>query len=243
MDDGDILGHEPMGIVEEVGSAVTNISVGDRVVIPFQIACGHCFMCDQGLHTQCETTQVREQGMGAALFGYTKLYGQVPGGAGGASACASGAIRTDQGSRGSTGRSLCVSLGRSPHSMAGGAVRRHPQWRQPGGAWLGSDRRYGVSHRASSWRRAGNRNRSCARAPRAGEAFGVEALDLQEHDAGIVKVVRDLTQGRGPDSSGRCRRYGGARSAGRARSRIRSLGFLPDALRGQAHGKGEASIV
>ena len=53
---------------------------GDRVVIPFQIACGSCFMCDRGLQTQCETTQVREHGMGAALFGYTKLYGAVPGG-------------------------------------------------------------------------------------------------------------------------------------------------------------------
>jgi threonine dehydrogenase-like Zn-dependent dehydrogenase len=80
MGEGDILGHEPMGIVEEVGGEVTNLAPGDRVVIPFQIACGSCFMCGQGLHTQCETTQVREQGMGAALFGYTKLYGQVPGG-------------------------------------------------------------------------------------------------------------------------------------------------------------------
>ncbi len=80
MGEGDILGHEPMGIVEEVGSAVTNLAAGDRVVIPFQIACGSCFMCGEGLHTQCETTQVREHGMGAALFGYTKLYGQVPGG-------------------------------------------------------------------------------------------------------------------------------------------------------------------
>jgi threonine dehydrogenase-like Zn-dependent dehydrogenase len=78
--EGDILGHEPMGIVEEVGSEVTDLSPGDRVVIPFQIACGHCFMCGQGLQTQCETTQVREEGMGAALFGYTKLYGEVPGG-------------------------------------------------------------------------------------------------------------------------------------------------------------------
>jgi threonine dehydrogenase-like Zn-dependent dehydrogenase len=80
MGDGDILGHEPMGIVQEVGSEVTNLAPGDRVVIPFQIACGSCFMCGQGLHTQCETTQVREQNMGAALFGYTKLYGEVPGG-------------------------------------------------------------------------------------------------------------------------------------------------------------------
>jgi threonine dehydrogenase-like Zn-dependent dehydrogenase len=80
LEKGDVLGHEPMGIVEEVGTGIDNLSVGDRVVIPFQIACGDCFMCGQGLTTQCETTQVREHGMGAALFGYTKLYGQVPGG-------------------------------------------------------------------------------------------------------------------------------------------------------------------
>jgi threonine dehydrogenase-like Zn-dependent dehydrogenase len=80
MEVGDILGHEPMGIVEEVGAEVNNIAVGDRVVIPFNISCGHCFMCDQQLYSQCETTQVREQGKGAALFGYTKLYGEVPGG-------------------------------------------------------------------------------------------------------------------------------------------------------------------
>jgi threonine dehydrogenase-like Zn-dependent dehydrogenase len=77
---GSILGHEPMGVVEEVGADVTELAVGDRVVIPFQISCGHCFMCDQGLQTQCETTQVREEGMGATLFGYTRLYGNQPGG-------------------------------------------------------------------------------------------------------------------------------------------------------------------
>ena len=80
MNEGDVLGHEPMGIVEEVGSAVANLAPGDRVVIPFQIACGHCYMCEQDLQTQCETTQVREQGMGAALFGYSNLYGAVAGG-------------------------------------------------------------------------------------------------------------------------------------------------------------------
>ncbi|BBX89473.1 glutathione-dependent formaldehyde dehydrogenase [Mycolicibacterium boenickei] len=80
MHPGDILGHEPMGIVQEVGSAVGNLTVGERVVIPFQISCGHCFMCDQQLYTQCEETQVRGQGMGAALFGYSELYGRVPGG-------------------------------------------------------------------------------------------------------------------------------------------------------------------
>ena len=80
MHPGDILGHEPMGIVREVGSAITDLAVGDRVVIPFQISCGSCYMCDQQLFTQCETTQVRNEGMGAALFGYSELYGQVPGG-------------------------------------------------------------------------------------------------------------------------------------------------------------------
>jgi threonine dehydrogenase-like Zn-dependent dehydrogenase len=80
LDEGDILGHEPMGIVEEVGPGVTRVARGDRVVVPFNICCGSCFMCDQGLYSQCETTQVHEQGTGAALFGYTKLYGQVPGG-------------------------------------------------------------------------------------------------------------------------------------------------------------------
>ena len=80
IDEGDILGHEPMGIVEETGPEVTHIEAGDRVVIPFNVSCGNCFMCTDGLMSQCETTQVREYGTGAALLGYTKLYGQVPGG-------------------------------------------------------------------------------------------------------------------------------------------------------------------
>ncbi|HEV7654720.1 MAG TPA: zinc-dependent alcohol dehydrogenase [Mycobacteriales bacterium] len=77
---GDVLGHEPMGIVEEVGSEVTHIRPGDRVVVPFNISCGSCWMCSRGLYAQCETTQVRSQGKGAALLGYTALYGSVPGG-------------------------------------------------------------------------------------------------------------------------------------------------------------------
>ncbi|MFF4833490.1 zinc-dependent alcohol dehydrogenase [Streptomyces sp. NPDC001315] len=79
MTPGDILGHEPMGIVEEVGAGVPDLMAGDRVVVPFQIACGNCWMCLDGLPTQCETTQVTGEGMGAALFGYTRLYGAVPG--------------------------------------------------------------------------------------------------------------------------------------------------------------------
>src|SRR3954467_9436389 len=77
IDAGDILGHEPMGVVVEAGTGVSQLKPGDRVVVPFNISCGHCFMCDHGLQSQCETTQNREQGTGASLFGYTKLYGQV----------------------------------------------------------------------------------------------------------------------------------------------------------------------
>jgi threonine dehydrogenase-like Zn-dependent dehydrogenase len=80
LDEGDILGHEPIGIVEEVGPEVTQIAPGDRVVVPFNISCGRCWMCERRLFAQCETTQVRAHGKGAALFGYTRLYGSVPGG-------------------------------------------------------------------------------------------------------------------------------------------------------------------
>jgi threonine dehydrogenase-like Zn-dependent dehydrogenase len=80
MEPGDIVGHEPMGVVREVGSAVSSLSVGDRVVVPFNVSCGTCWMCSRGLFSQCETTQNREHGTGASLFGYSKLYGQVPGG-------------------------------------------------------------------------------------------------------------------------------------------------------------------
>ncbi len=76
---GEVLGHEAMGIVEEVGSQVSTLAVGDRVVVPFTIACGRCWMCTRGMQSQCETTQVRAHDKGAAMFGYTKLYGQVPG--------------------------------------------------------------------------------------------------------------------------------------------------------------------
>lgn len=80
MQPGDVLGHEPMGRVVAVGDDVSGIAPGDRVVVPFNIACGSCFMCDRSLYAQCETTQVREHHKGAALFGYTTLYGHVPGG-------------------------------------------------------------------------------------------------------------------------------------------------------------------
>jgi threonine dehydrogenase-like Zn-dependent dehydrogenase len=77
---GDVLGHEFMGVVEEVGEDVTTLEPGDRVVVPFTISCGRCWMCQRQLFAQCETTQNVAQGKGASLFGYTSLYGSVPGG-------------------------------------------------------------------------------------------------------------------------------------------------------------------
>lgn len=86
---GDIFGHEFMGVVEEAGPGVTEVSVGDRVVIPFVIACGHCFFCELEQYAACETTNpdqgasLRKRAMmtpPAALFGYSHLYGGVPGG-------------------------------------------------------------------------------------------------------------------------------------------------------------------
>lgn len=86
--EGDILGHEFMGIVEEVGAGVTRLRPGDRVVVPFVIACGACFFCERNLFAACETTNdgrgallnKKDLRPGAALFGYTHLYGGVPGG-------------------------------------------------------------------------------------------------------------------------------------------------------------------
>jgi threonine dehydrogenase-like Zn-dependent dehydrogenase len=85
---GDIFGHEFMGIVEDTGSAVTAVQRGDRVVIPFVIACGECFFCNLDLYAACETTNTGRGAImnkkaippGAALFGFSHLYGGIPGG-------------------------------------------------------------------------------------------------------------------------------------------------------------------
>jgi threonine dehydrogenase-like Zn-dependent dehydrogenase len=87
MEDGDIIGHEPMGEVVEVGKAVKNLKVGDRVVVPFTISCGECFFCRKGLFSSCDTTnpnrKIAEKAMGhapAGLFGYSHMMGGYPGG-------------------------------------------------------------------------------------------------------------------------------------------------------------------
>jgi len=88
MKEGDIMGHEFMGIVVETGPAVTKLQKGDRVVVPFVIACGSCFFCDMDLYSACETTNpdrgtiMNKKSLrpGAALFGFSHMYGGVPGG-------------------------------------------------------------------------------------------------------------------------------------------------------------------
>jgi threonine dehydrogenase-like Zn-dependent dehydrogenase len=199
LDQGDVLGHEPMGIVEEVGGEVGNLTPGDRVVIPFPIACGHCFMCSQGLHTQCETTQVREQGMGAALFGYTKLYGQVPGGQ-------AEFLRVPQAQFGP----IKVPHGPPDDRFVYLSDVLPTAWQAvvyadipPGGslAVLGLGPIGDMSTRVALHRGVGRVigvDLVPERLERA-RRRGVEVLDLREQDD-IVQTIRDLTDGRGPDS-------------------------------------------
>jgi threonine dehydrogenase-like Zn-dependent dehydrogenase len=200
LDEGDVLGHEPMGIVEEVGSEVTHVKPGDRVVIPFNISCGHCYMCDQQLFAQCETTQVRELEKGAALFGYTKLYGQVPGGQ-------AEFLRVPQGHFGPIkvpdndfpderflylsdvlptawqavayasipeGGSVAV-YGLGPIGQMCARIARHQ----------GAERVIGVDivpERLEMARR-----------------HGIDVVDARQHDD-VPAVIKDMTEGRGPDS-------------------------------------------
>jgi threonine dehydrogenase-like Zn-dependent dehydrogenase len=199
IDPGFVLGHEPMGIVEEVGSEVGELSVGDRVVIPFQVACGHCYMCEHGLQTQCETTQVRDEGMGARLFGYTRLYGNQPGGQAQFLRVPQAQythIKVPEGPPDERfvylsdvlptawqaveyagipdGGSVCV-LGLGPIGDMSSRIAAHRGHRV-----IGVDL---VSERLERAR-----------------ARGVEVLDLREHDADLADVIRDMTDGRGPDS-------------------------------------------
>ncbi len=199
MGEGDVLGHEPMGIVEEVGSGVTSISPGDRVVVPFQIACGSCFMCGQGLHTQCETTQVRDQGMGAALFGYTKLYGEVPGGQ-------AEYLRVPQAQFGP----IVVPEGPPDERFVYLSDVLPTAWQAveyaaipEGGsvAILGLGPIGDMSSRIALHR--GHRAIAVDLVPERlarAAANGVEVLDLREHGDDLPEVIREMTDGRGPDS-------------------------------------------
>jgi threonine dehydrogenase-like Zn-dependent dehydrogenase len=199
LDKGDVLGHEPMGVVEEVGPEVTHIAPGDRVVIPFTIACGACWMCGQGLQSQCETTQVREQGMGAALFGYTRLYGQVPGGQAEylrVPQAHAGPIKVPHGPPDDRFVLLSDVLPTAWQAVEYADV-------PPGGslAVLGLGPIGDMSARIALHRGAGRVigvDLVPERLERA-RARGVETLDLNDTDD-LVETVRDLTAGRGPDA-------------------------------------------
>jgi threonine dehydrogenase-like Zn-dependent dehydrogenase len=200
MGEGDILGHEPMGVVEEVGAEVTALSVGDRVVVPFNISCGTCFMCGQGLHSQCETTQVREQGMGAALFGYTRLYGQVPGGQ-------AEFLRVPFGNT----LPIVVPSGPADDRFVYLSDVLPTAWQAveyaavPAGGSvvvLGLGPIGDMSTRVAMHRGAGQViavDLVPERLERA-RTRGVHVLDLREHGADLAERIRDLTGGRGPDA-------------------------------------------
>jgi threonine dehydrogenase-like Zn-dependent dehydrogenase len=199
MGEGDVLGHEPMGIVEEVGSEVTQISRGDRVVIPFQIACGHCFMCDQGLHTQCETTQVRDHGMGAALFGYTKLYGEVPGGQAEflrVPQAQFGPIKVPEGPPDDRFVYLSDVLPTAWQAVEYAGI-------PDGGSLvvLGLGPIGDMACRIALHR--GHRVIGVDVVPERIERVrtrGAEVIDLSEHEGDLAEVIREMTDGRGPDS-------------------------------------------
>jgi threonine dehydrogenase-like Zn-dependent dehydrogenase len=188
-----------LGIVEAVGSEVTHITPGDRVVIPFNISCGHCFMCDQHLYSQCETTQVRDQGKGASLLGYTKLYGQVPGGQAELLRVPQahfGPIKVPEGPPDERFVYLSDVL---PTAWQAVAIRRGARRGQRGRVRARADRSDVRPDRAASGSLGGVRNRSRPRAARDGPAPRVHAIDAREHDD-IAEALRSLTNGRGPDS-------------------------------------------
>jgi threonine dehydrogenase-like Zn-dependent dehydrogenase len=200
IEEGDVLGHEPMGIVEEVGAEVTHIAPGDRVVVPFNISCGHCFMCEQGLQSQCETTQVREQDTGAALFGYTKLYGQVPGGQAEflrVPQAHYGPIKVPEGPPDDRFVYLSDVLPTAWQAVEYADIPR-------GGsvAVLGLGPIGDMSCRVALHRGAANVigvDLVPERLQRARER-GVEVFDLTSYDGDLVGAIREVTDGRGPDS-------------------------------------------
>ncbi|MFF5703539.1 zinc-dependent alcohol dehydrogenase [Streptomyces sp. NPDC012794] len=200
LESGDILGHEPMGIVEEVGPEVTALRPGDRVVIPFNVSCGTCFMCGQGLHSQCETTQVREHGNGASLFGYTKLYGHVPGGQ-------AEFMRVPFGNT----LPIVVPPGPSDERFVYLSDVLPTAWQAvdyaavpPGGsvAVLGLGPIGDMSTRIAAHRGAGTviGIDLVPERLRRVQARGVRTFDLNEYGDDITKAVQEITGGRGPDS-------------------------------------------
>jgi threonine dehydrogenase-like Zn-dependent dehydrogenase len=136
MEKGDIIGHETMGEVVEVGSANKKLKLGDRIVVPFTIACGECFFCQRGYHFGCERTNpdadkaIKYWGHSpAGLFGYSHILGGYAGGQGRISACAVCRRRPHQGAGQSQRRAGIVPLRHLSYRLHGGRVLQHPSWR------------------------------------------------------------------------------------------------------------------
>ncbi len=200
MNAGDVLGHEAMGEVVEVGSeAAASLAVGDRVVVPFQLSCGHCFMCDEGLYSQCETTQVREYGTGAALFGYSKLYGEVPGGQAEYLRIPQAQFTHIKVPQGPADERFVYLSDVLPTAWQAVAYAEVPK----GGtlAVLGLGPIGDMASRIASHR--GFRVIAVDLVPERLErarSRGIETIDLREHEKDLGEVIRDLTAGRGADS-------------------------------------------
>jgi threonine dehydrogenase-like Zn-dependent dehydrogenase len=201
MEPGDVVGHEAMGIVEEVGSSISKLEVGDRVVVPFNVCCGSCWMCDQGLFSQCETTQNHEHGTGASFFGYSKLYGQVPGGQAEYLRVPFGdflPVKLPEEHEDDRFLFLSDVLPTAWQGLKYAAVPEGGTLLVLGAGPIGDmAARMGI--------RAGHRVISVDHVPERLErvrAFGAETLDLGEveKDSGVAEAVRELTSGRGADS-------------------------------------------
>ncbi|MGW0122387.1 zinc-dependent alcohol dehydrogenase [Streptomyces sp. NPDC003327] len=200
LDPGDILGHEPMGVVVETGPEVRKLAPGDRVVVPFNVSCGTCMMCRGGLHSQCETTQVHAHGTGAALFGYTKLYGQVPGGQAEYLRVPFGDTLPIKVPEGPADDRFVYLSDVMPTAWQAVEYADVP----PGGtlAVLGLGPIGDMAARIALLRGAGlviGLDPVPERRARA-EARGVRTLDPCASDADALEQVRDLTDGRGPDA-------------------------------------------
>jgi threonine dehydrogenase-like Zn-dependent dehydrogenase len=199
LDPGDVLGHEAMGIVEEVGPEVRELRPGVRVVVPFNVSCGTCYMCQHGLQSQCETTQVREQGTGAALFGYTKLYGQVPGGQAEYLRVPFADTLPIPVPEGPPDERFVYLSDVLPTAWQAVVYAEVP----PGGslAVVGLGPIGEIACRIALFqgvRLVIGVDRVPERLDRA-RARGVVTLDLEERGAGLTGAVKDLTNGRGPD--------------------------------------------
>ena len=202
IEEGYVLGHEPMGIVEEVGPEVTHVRPGDRVVIPFNVSCGHCWMCDRGLQSQCETTQVHEQGMGSTMLGFAQLYGNVPGGQAEflrVPQAQYGPVKVPEEGEGMPDERFVYLSDVLPTSWQAVEYAGVPEG--------GSVVVYGLGPigqmSARIARHKGYRVIAVDLVPERLEMarrHGIEVLDLSDHDGDLPDAIREMTDGRGPDS-------------------------------------------